>query len=316
MLKKIIFVVIFLYSCNFIHAQPVDTSAEELTISVKDLKIHGTLLPAFTKEKIVIIIAGSGPTDRDGNSPLGIKCNTYRILASDLQQSGMASFRYDKRGIAASSYKQMDESKLSFEDYVDDVQKIFYYLRDTLGYKDFYIAGHSEGSLVGMIAAQRIPVKGFISMAGAGRPINNILTEQITANNPVIGKQTDSLFNVLKEKGKIDTVPPYLLNVFRPSVQPYMLSWMKYDPTIEIKKLQVPVLILQGTCDVQVKTTDANFLHEANKQATYLIIDGMTHTLKDARTGCDDKDMKTYKDPSLPLNNKLVTEIIKFVKDN
>ncbi len=119
-----------------------------------------------------------------------------------------------------------------------------------------------------------------------------------------------------KEKGKIDTVPLYLLSVFRPSVQPYMLSWMKYNPTIEIKKLQVPVLILQGTCDVQVKTTDANFLHEANKQATYLIIDGMTHTLKDARAGCDDKDMKTYKDPSLPLNNVLVTEIIKFVNDN
>ena len=305
---------IILCGSNSMHAQPVDTAGTQLAIAVKDIKIHGTLLPATNKEKIVIIIAGSGPTDRDGNSPLGVKCNTYRLLATALQQSGIAIFRYDKRGIAASSYKMMDESKLSFEDYINDVQEIFHYLKDTLGYKDIYIAGHSEGSLIGMIAAQRIPVKGFISMAGAGRPINSIITEQVTANNPVIGKQTDSLFNVLKEKGKIDTVPPYLLNVFRPSVQPYMLSWMKYNPAIEIKKLQVPVLILQGTCDIQVKLAEAGYLHEADKQATELIIDGMTHTLKNALAGCDDKDMKTYRDPLLPLNNELVNAIIKFVK--
>ena len=316
MFKKIISAAIILCFSNFLLAQTIDTAGTNLAITVKDLKIQGTLLPASNKEKIVIIIAGSGPTDRDGNSTLGIKCNTYRLLATALQKNNIASFRYDKRGIAASSYKNLNEADLLFEDYINDAKEIFLYLKDSLGYKNIYFAGHSEGSLIGMIAAQRTKAKGYISMAGAGRPINLILTEQVAARSPAVGKQTDSLFNILKTKGKIDSVPPYLLSIFRPSVQPYMVSWMNYDPAAEIKKLKLPVLILQGTCDIQVKTAESGYLHDADKKATLTIIEGMTHTLKNAGAGCDDKDMKTYHDPTLPLNEELVKSIISFVKGN
>ena len=131
-----------------------------------------------------------------------------------------------------------------------------------------------------MIAAQQTKTKGYISLSGAGRPINLIVTEQVAAQYPAIVKQTDSLFNILKINGRIDSVPPSLMVIFRPSVQPYMVSWMKYDPATEIKKLHIPILILQGSCDVQVKKTEADYLYNANSKASLKVIDGMTHTLK------------------------------------
>ena len=307
--------IVLLFS-NFLLAQITDTTGKNISVTIKGLKIEGALLPASNKQKIVIIIAGSGPTDRNGNSIAGVNSNTYRLLAEALQKSNIASFRYDKRGIAKSSYKNFKEADLSFEDYINDAKEIFFYLKDSLGYKDIYFAGHSEGSLIGMIAAEQTTPKGYISLAGVGRPIDLIITEQVTAQYPAIAKQTDSLFNILKIKGKIDSVPPYLLSIFRPSVQPYMVSWMKYNPVAEIKKLHLPILILQGTCDIQVKKAEADYLYNANNKASLKIIDGMTHTLKNAKAGCDDKDMKTYHDPTLPLNVELVRLLINFVLDN
>ena len=313
-MKKIISFGIALIFSNFLLAQNIDTVGKNIAITIKAVKIEGTLLAASNKQKIVIIIAGSGPTDRDGNSVAGVNSNTYRLLASALQKSNIASFRYDKRGIAKSAYKNFREKDLVFDDYINDAKEIFGYLKDSLGYKQIYFAGHSEGSLIAMIAAQQTKTKGYISLSGAGRPINLIVTEQIAAQYPAMVKQTDSLFNILKINGRIDSVPKSLMVIFRPSVQPYMVCWMKYDPAAEIKKLQIPILILQGSCDVQVKKTEADYLYNANNKASLKVIDGMTHTLKNAKAGCDDKDLQTYHDPSLPLNEELVKSIIKFVK--
>ncbi len=315
MIQKIIIAVTFLFISNWLMAQHIDTVGKNIAITMKAVKIEGTLLAASNKQKMVIIIAGSGPTDRNGNSVAGVNSNTYRLLAEALQKNNIASYRYDKRGIAKSSYKNLKETDLSFEDFINDAKEIFFYLKDSLGYKDIYFAGHSEGSLIGMIAAAQTTPKGYISLAGVGRTIDLIITEQVTTQYPSIAKQTDSLFNILKTKGKIDSVPPYLLSIFRPSVQPYMISWMKYDPAAEIKKLKLPILILQGTCDIQVKKTEAHYLYNANNKATLNIIDGMTHTLKNAEANCADKDMKTYHDPGLPLNAQLVKSIINFVLD-
>ena len=307
--------IVLLFS-NFLLAQITDTTGKNISVTIKGLKIEGTLLPASNRQKIVIIIAGSGPTDRNGNSVAGVNSNTYRLLAEALQKSNIASFRYDKRGIAKSSYKNLKETDLVFEDYINDAKEIFFYLKDSLGYKDIYFAGHSEGSLIGMVAAEQTTSKAYISLAGVGRPIDLIITEQVTAQYPALAKQTDSLFNILKTKGKIDSVPPYLLSIFRPSIQPYMVSWMKYNPAAEIKKLKLPILILQGTCDIQVKKTEATYLYNGNNKATLNIFDGMTHTLKNAEANCTDKDMKTYHDPTLPLNAQFVKAMINFVLDN
>jgi len=314
-MKKLFALIIAAFLFSLVTAQ--NNSTERIvSINIRGVAIEGTLLTNSNSQKLVIIIAGSGPTDRNGNSIAGVNSNAYKMLAEELAKNNIASFRYDKRAIAKSAVKNFKESDLIFDDYINDAIAIYQYMKDSSGFKNIYFAGHSEGSLIGMIAAQQTKSKGYISIAGAGRPIDVILTEQITKQSPVIGKQTDSMLQVLKTKNKLDSVPPYLLSLFRPSIQPYMVSWMKYDPAVEIKKLHCPALIVQGTCDMQVKTADAESLYNANKKAKLDIIEGMTHVLKDAEANCNDKNLKTYHDPSLPLNAQFVKDIISFIQTN
>ena len=317
MKKHVLFVAILLNS-TLLLAQGTDSLPKEkiVSINIRGVAIEGSLLSHSAKEKLVIIIAGSGPTDRNGNSIAGVYSNAYKMLAQELAKNNIASFRFDKRGIAKSVVKNFKEKDLSFDDYINDVVAIYQYMKDSLGFKKIYFAGHSEGSLVGMIAAEKVKPQGYISIAGAGRPIDKVIVEQFTQQSPVAGSQADSLFSILKTKNKIDTVPPRMFSIFRPSIQPYMVSWMKYNPAAEIATLKIPILILQGTCDIQVKVMDAESLHKGNKKATLVLIDGMTHVLKDAQADCIDKDNKTYHDPSLPLNTKFVNAIISFVKSN
>lgn len=297
-------------------AQATDSLPKDkiVSINIRGVAIEGSLLSRSAKEKLVIIIAGSGPTDRNGNSIAGVYSNAYKMLAQELSKNNISSFRYDKRAIGKSVVKNFKEKDLSFDDYINDVVAIYQYMKDSLGFKKIYFAGHSEGSLVGMVAAEKTNPQGYISIAGAGRPIDKVIVEQLTRQSAISGAQADSLFAILKTKNKIDTVPPHLLSIFHQSIQPYIVSWMKYDPAVEISKLKIPILILQGTCDIQVKVIDAENLHNANKKATLVLVDGMTHVLKDADAGCTDKGNKTYHDPLLPLDTKFVQAIVNFIK--
>lgn len=315
-MKKIIPFLIAISSYNFLSAQQNIATEKIVSIKSKEALIEGTLLSNSNNQKILIIIAGSGPTDRNGNSTAGVNCNSYKMLADELANNNIASFRYDKRGIAKSAIKNFKEKDVTFDDYADDAVSIYNYLKDSSGFKKIFFAGHSEGSLLGMLATEKTNPQGYISIAGAGRPIDVIITEQVTKQSPVIGKQTDSLFQVLKTKNKLDSVPPLLMSLFRPSIQPYMVSWMKYDPAKEINKIKKPILLIQGTCDIQVKTIDAQTLSGGNKKAKLDIIEGMTHVLKNADTNCVDTNLKTYHDASLPLNLQLVKDIISFIQSN
>ena len=175
-----------------------------------------------------------------------------------------------------------------------------------------FIAGHSEGSLVGMIAAQKEKVNGYISIAGAGESIDKIITWQYAQQLPKAAVVVNSLFLRMRNNQKIDTVPPYLLSILRPSVQPYILSWILHDPCAEIKKLTVPILILQGTTDIQVEVKQAEMLKACKPSATLKIIMGMNHILKEApidRT----KNIATYSNETLPIMPGLVDLIAAFV---
>lgn len=279
-------------------------------------KIYGTLLSKNNNQKLAIIIAGSGPTDRDGNNLLGLKTNSYKMIAQALDSQNIASFRYDKRGVAKSISANMNEENFRFEDYINDAKRIFYYLHDSLGFKEIYILGHSEGSLVGMVAAEALNVKGFVSIAGAGRPIDEIIEEQLNNQSLPDSLKTKAvqIFYQLKQGERVENTPVLLKSIFRKSVQPYMISWLKYSPAVEIKKLKCPVLIVQGECDVQVKITDAENLQNANKKSVLDLIPLMTHTLKNAGKECEDKDGGSYADPSLPLNKRLIDDITGFIK--
>jgi pimeloyl-ACP methyl ester carboxylesterase len=290
---------------------------KEISITAANgTQLFGTLLSKNISQRLAIIIAGSGPTDRDGNNAMGVKANSYKMLAHALDSNNIATFRFDKRGIGKSMGKGFKESDLVFDDYINDVEKIFDYLHDTLGFKNIYIIGHSEGSLIGIIASQKKPVKGFVSLAGAGRPVDEVIKEQVKSK-PMpdsLKNEINYVFSELKKGKEVNNVPASLNSIFRKSVQPYMISWLKYSPADEIKKLNCPVLIIQGTCDKQVKIIDAENLNKANEKSMLDIIPLMTHTLKDTDANCADENMKTYMDPSLPLDSKLVNDLVTFLK--
>jgi len=296
----------------------LDPSLTESAITLNTLSgnIYGTLtMPkdAAGKIPVVLIIAGSGPTDRDGNSPaLGLNANIYKLLAYDLGKAGIASVRYDKRMIGQSAGTQK-ESDLRFDDYIDDAVGFIEMLGDDARFSKVIVAGHSEGSLVGMIACQGQDVKGFISLAGAGEPAEKILDEQMKSKPQYLQDNFHKIMDTLK-RGKINPeVDPQLYPVLRPSIQSYVMSWCRRIPQLEIKRLKMPILIIQGTTDLQVSVDNAEKLKNAKSSATLDIIHGMNHILKDAPAD-KDQNMATYKDPNLPLDTQMVTDIIDFIK--
>ena len=290
---------------------------EEQTLSTPTGNLSGTLLlPKSGKNfKLIIIQAGSGPTDRNGNSGSSLKANSYRLIGEALSQRNIVTLLIDKRGVGKSMGAMKSEASLRFDDYADDLAAWISFIKKDIRISKIFIAGHSEGSLVGMIAAQKEKVNGYISIAGAGESIDKIITWQYAQQLPKAATVVDSLFKRMRNNQKIDTVPPYLLSMFRPSVQPYILSWMLFDPCEEIKKLSIPMLILQGTTDIQVEVKEAQMMKACKPKATLKIITGMNHILKEAPMDRA-KNIATYANETLPLMPGLVDLIVKFVKKN
>jgi len=277
--------------------------------------IFGTLSQPITATKapVVLIVAGSGPTDRDGNSP-GVHAGTYRLLADALAAEGIASLRYDKRGIARSAAAMPDEASLRFDDYVSDAAEWLAKLRGDGRFGKIGLAGHSEGSLIGMIAAQRMPCDYFASLSGAGFPAAEELRRQLgpqLASQPQLAAENDRILAALTAGQTVADVPQALMVLYRPSVQPYIISWFRYDPRVEIAKLAMKCAIVQGTNDVQIPVADAQALAAAQPRATLVLVDGMTHVLKDAtETTAADQAQTVYQDPTVPINRTVVRTIV------
>lgn len=277
--------------------------------------LYGTLVsPKLqVKPNVVLIIAGSGPTDRDCNSLMGLRSDAFKMLADSLSTAGIASLRYDKRGVGDSKIKNQDESSVRFEDFVDDAVLLLRKLKSTQQFGKIFIAGHSEGALIGLLAAQREAVDGYISIAGAGENIGDVLSRQIRSSAPQMAAAADSIILQLKKGNRCSVTDPGLAAVFRESVQPFLIGWMKYSPDKEMAKLSIPVLILQGSTDLQVSVQDAERLRQANPKAKFYIIDGMNHILKFApkdRT----ENFATYYKPELPIDSDLCAAIIQFCR--
>jgi hypothetical protein len=285
--------------------------------SIKNDIVEGTLLIPTSKTPVplVIIIAGSGPTDRDGNNPLSGKSNSYKLLAEGLAQNNIASLRYDKRGVGKSVVANFKEDSLTFDQYINDVTKWIDIISKDKRFNKIIILGHSEGSLIGMIASKNTKISKYISLAGAGRMIDEIIIQQLKDQKQPdnIIKDITDMFNELKKGNKIEKPNPMYYSLFRSSVQPYMISWLKYNPQEEIKKLTIPVLIVQGTTDLQVSESESQLLLKANPKAQYLLIEKMNHVLK--TSSIDRKEnFDTYSKPDLPLSDGLINGIVKFIK--
>jgi esterase/lipase len=286
---------------------------KEVKVKTSNGKLYGTLLQPDVKEAVpvVLIIAGSGPTDRNGNSGL-IQTNTYQLMAEALLEKNIASLRFDKQGVGKSSETKKEEKDLVFEDLVSDVEAWISKLQKNKDFNEIIVAGHSEGSLMGMLAAQNSEVDKFISIAGAGRSIDEILLEQISKQSGKYIPESKRIVNSLKKGETVDSISPALNAIFRPSVQNYLISWMKYDPVKELAKLKIPYIIAQGTTDIQVPIEDARLLNEAHQKDNLVLIESLNHVLKDAPEDRAE-NMKTYYNPKLPLHKKFMDPIFKFI---
>lgn len=298
-------------------AAPGAAVEEAATVTVPAGTLHGTLLVPATVEgpvPVALIIAGSGPTDRDGNNPLIPGRNdSLKLLAEALAAKGIASLRYDKRGIGASREAGLDEAAVVFDDFVDDAVAWVRQLEADRRFSRVVIVGHSEGSLIGAIAARRGGVAGFVSVAGMGRPAQEVLREQLRAQlPPAIMADAEAILDELEAGRTVDSVPPSLNTVFRTSVQPFVISLFRYDPAAEVARLEVPVLIVQGTTDIQVGVEEARVLADARPDARFVLIEGMNHVLKEAPA---DRmaNVATYGDPSLPVVPRLIEEVASFI---
>jgi len=313
-MKKIkIIIVLLLFTILTVEASTIkDTIFNEVKITLKSKtgEIFGTLTTPekFKKIPVALIIAGSGPTDRDGNNPM-MKNNSLKILANELSKNGIATLRYDKRGVAESKAAGKVEIDIRFDHFVNDAKEWIQLLKQDKRFSKVIVIGHSEGSLIGMMAG---PTDKFISIAGVGQSADKVLKEQLSSQPKEVQDLSFPIIDSLKNGKIIDNVPPMLNSLFRPTVQPYLISWFKYNPQNEIKKLSIPALILQGTNDIQVTVEEAKRLSNANQNAELVLINNMNHILR-IIDGDIQANIATYSKVDLPIANELVKSITTFI---
>jgi len=318
-MKKLYLLIVLSLGFNSLIAQNQNNPAfseSEITLKTKTGDIFGSLVVPdnMPTSPVVLIIAGSGPTDRDCNSPMLLKTDAYKMLATALAKEGFSSLRYDKRGIAKSKAAMTQESEIRFEMYIQDAEEWIGLLKADRRFSGVIVLGHSEGSLIGMIAASGTEVKAFVSVSGVGQSADKILQQQLKDKLPPgLLAESNSIMDSLRNGKTLVKVNPSLANLYRPSVQPYLISWMKYQPTDEIKKISVPVMIIQGNRDLQVDIEEAKLLAKAKPDARLFLVVGMNHILKDAEADAQ-KNLATYNDPSLPLKKEFVEGLLQFLK--
>lgn len=277
--------------------------------------LHGSLLlpRSITSVPVVLILAGSGPTDRDGNNPEGGRNDALKRLAWVLAQNGIASVRYDKRGVAASLAAAPDERDLSVEGYVADAVAWGQRLELDPRFGPLILLGHSEGALIASLAAVQLEPAALISIAGSARPIDQVLREQLRDRlPPELVPRSEQLLDSLVAGRTDANVPPALQVIFRPSVQPYLISLFRQQPAAAFARVKVPALIVQGRNDIQVSVQDAQRLKVARPDAELALIEGMNHVLRIVPRDLT-QQLASYKDPQRPLASELGTRIVDFI---
>lgn len=263
---------------------------------------------------VVLIHAGSGPTDRDGNGPL-TKTDNLKMVGRAIAAEGIAVLRIDKRGIAASAKALAREEDVRLDTYAADVAAWVAFLRNDPRFTKIGYIGHSEGALIGLMAATPAKLDAYVSLCGPGRPLQDVLREQLKKNLPEdLYKASDRILADLEAGREAKDVPKSLVALFRPSVQPFLISAFKQDPAKLVAGLSVPVLVVSGSTDIQVSAEDAKRLAGANPKAKVVTIDGMNHVLKAVPGTIQLVQLPSYGDPSLPLHPKLMGELVGFLK--
>nr|WP_312231731.1 alpha/beta fold hydrolase [Pseudomonas sp.] len=289
---------------------------EPISLDTGQGVLEGSLVLPQRNEPVpvVLLVAGSGPTDRNGNNPGGGHNDAHRKLAQALAQQGIASVRYDKRGIAASFAATPHERDLSVERYVADVVAWVQQLRGDKRFSQVILVGHSEGALIATLAANGSGADALVSIAGSARPIDQLLREQLHNRLPPrLRGEAEALLEALHEGRQVAQVSDELTVLFRTSVQPYLISLFRQDPAAAFAQVKAPALILQGDHDIQVSVWDAEALQAANPRAELQIVTGMNHVLRIVPMDME-AQLASYNNPDLPLARALTSGLASFIK--
>ena len=282
---------------------------KENNISIND-NIYGSIVEPKSRSNsnLVIFIGGSGPIDRDGNQSF-MKCDMFKKLAYSLSEKGISSFRYDKRVVTQIRKGKLDK-KITFDDFVSDAIAIIDFFESK--YNSIVIAGHSQGSLVGLLSIKE-GVSGFISLSGAGRTIDMVIEDQISKTAPMLLEDTKKIFKILRSGKITEDFPLPLYSLFNIEIQPFMISWMQYDPKKIIAKIPIPSLIINGDSDLQVDEKEAKLLYNSAQNSEILIVKNMNHVLVEIE-GDELKNVKSYNNPDLKISELVIEKMVEFIE--
>ena len=304
-----------LISADVAAGPPAGFSETAVSVKVGGGSLKGTLWqPKSGTAPGVVIAAGSGNTNRDGNQPR-LKPNNLKMLAEALAKRGIATLRFDKRTIAGSRLPNTNERTIRFDQFVRDAVRWVRLLKRQKGIARVFVAGHSQGALVATLAATKTRVSGLILMAGPGEPIGVVIRRQLVkARLPKTLLDEANAALIQLEKGRpVPNVTRFLYSLLRPSVQPFLISWMKHHPARALTRVRAPVLIVQGGQDIQVGVRQAMILKKARPDAKLVVIKAMNHVFKVPKGPTRADNIKAYSDPSLPLAPGLADAIANFV---
>lgn len=290
-------------------------AAEEIEITQPDARLQGTYLTPQTPAAVALILPGSGPTDRHGNSARGLKTDAYRMLAKALEPQGIATIRADKRGIGQSTG---NPNAVTLGLYAQDAGHWIDLAKERSGLPCIWLIGHSEGGLVALeLAHSRDDICGLALLAAPGRPVSQIMLEQMRAL-PALAPHQEALEKAMVSLIAGTPVPPEALPgplaaIFAPPIQPFLIDLFAFDPADRARAIDLPTLVVQGTSDLQITEGDARALVHALPQGTLYLVEGMTHVLKTALDDSRPGNLVTYSDPALPLAPGLADRIGAFI---
>lgn len=294
-------------------------AATPMTVPGPKGAIAGTFVNAGKGSPVVLIIPGSGPTDRNGNNPMGVTAAPYRLLAEALATKGVSTLRADKRGMFGSKAAIADTNAVTIRDYAGDAHAWADALRKQTGAKCVWLLGHSEGGLIALAAAQQpADICGLILVASPGRKLGAVIREQLNANpaNAPLLPQAMAALSSLEAGKPADTagMAAPLLALFDPKVQPFLIDLLAQDPAALAGRTKLPMLIVRGGKDLQVAQADADALRAARADAKFVGPADMNHVLKDVKGDDRASNLATYADPSLSVDPSLVDAIAAFVR--
>ncbi|MDQ7995217.1 MAG: alpha/beta hydrolase [Luteibacter sp.] len=286
--------------------------------------LAGMLTDSGAGSPVVLLIPGSGPTDHDGNSPLGVSAQPYRLLAQALAAHHISVVRVDKRGLFLSRSASTDPNRVTMGMYAKDVIDWAARLSQSRHVHCVWVLGHSEGSQVAMLAARTDPrnICGLILVSAPGRPGWAVLTEQLHERLLATGHasdipSTDAAIEALRDGQPVqaETIPAAIRPLFRTDVQAFLIDWFRYDPPTDLAASSLPTLVIEGSADQQVEVADGSLLSHAREGVQLRVVEHMNHVWK-ASSGDARADLATYRRDDLPIVPELAEAIVVFIRSH